>query len=348
MQETFFRWIDLLAGLLFGWQEQQRARHSLFIAREPHHFVARRREKDRDTIVAKVPVGSTRADQWQEAHKRLTTFELPAGELVVQHITVPAQARDFVPGIIRNQIDRLSPWPRDQAIYGFNARANPSDPAMLDVCVLITSRQVIDAAQTELAATGLELDRIAARLPEMPDTLVTMWSRLVDTSQERLKSARRTIATSIAGVVVISILISVWAFISAGEIGDENDAVDTRIAALERSIRAASSPSLAAVQNPVQRAWIEKAGSRSAVLALETISAALADTAHLTELDLDKSALRLVGLADDAPSLITPLEHSGALTNVHFFAPTTRGPDGTRFWFHIEAQIKPQAETGKD
>ncbi|HEX3442251.1 MAG TPA: PilN domain-containing protein [Pseudolabrys sp.] len=348
MQDIFFRWIDLLASILFGWQEQRRAQRSLLVTREADRFVISRREKDQDVVVANVPIGSGTSGQWQEARNRLTTFALPAEELVAQHISVPAQARDFVPGIIRNQIDRLSPWPRDQIAYGFDASPGADDPATLDVCVLITSRQAVDAAQAELAASGLVLDRIAGRLPEMPDTFVTLWSRVGDASQERLKSGRRLVATSIASGVVLSALISVWAFMSASDIGDETDALATRIATLERSIRGTSGPSAAGAHNPVQRAWIDKANSRSAVLALETVSKALPDAAHLTEFGLDNATLHLSGLADDVPSLIAPLERSGALTEVHFFAPTTRGPDGALFWFHIEARLKPQSEPGKE
>jgi general secretion pathway protein L len=316
--------------------------------READRFVVSRRDKDRDIVVANVPAGSGTSGQWQEARNRLTTFELPTDELVAQYINVPAQARDYVPGIIRNQIDRLSPWPRDQIAYGFQASPSADDPATLDVCVLITSRQAVDAAQAELSASGLALDRIAGRPPGMPETLVTLWSRVADASQERLKSGRRLITTSIASAVVVSALISVWAFMSASDIGDETDALNTRIATLERTIRGISAPSGAGGHNPVQRAWIDKANSRSAVLALEAVSKALPDSAHLTEFGLENATLHLTGLAGDVPSLIAPLERSGALTEVHFFAPTTRGPDGALFWFHIEARLKPQSEPGKE
>jgi general secretion pathway protein L len=182
----------------------------------------------------------------------------------------------------------------------------------------------------------------------MADKLVTLWSRVADASQERLKSGRRLVMASIASGVVVSALVSFWAFMSASDIGDETDALATRIATLERSIRGAAAPSAAGVRNPVQRAWIEKENSRSAVLALETVSKALPDKAHLTEFGLEKATLHLTGLADDVPSLIAPLEHSGALTDVHFFAPTTRGPNGALFWFHIEARLKQESETGKE
>jgi len=51
-------------------------------------------------------------------HGHFITLELPTDEIVVQRINVPAQAREFLAGIVRNRIDRLSPWPADQVVYG--------------------------------------------------------------------------------------------------------------------------------------------------------------------------------------------------------------------------------------
>jgi general secretion pathway protein L len=81
---------------------------------------------------------------------------------------------------------------------------------------------------------------------------------------------------------------------------------------------------------------------------LEVLSRALPDAAYLTELRLENSTLRVIGLTRDAPSLIGPLERSGHLTAVHFFAPTTRGPDGSLFKFHIEAQVVPRLEIAEN
>jgi general secretion pathway protein L len=80
------------------------------------------------------------------------------------------------------------------------------------------------------------------------------------------------------------------------------------------------------------------------VVLLDAVSSALPETAYLTELNLQGTTLRLIGQASDAPSLIGLLEASGHLTDVRFFAPTTRSADGVRFRFHIEARVQPRLE----
>jgi general secretion pathway protein L len=46
--------------------------------------------------------------------------------------------------------------------------------------------------------------------------------------------------------------------------------------------------------------------------------------------------------------LLAPLEKSRHMTDVRFFAPTARGPDGKRFRFSIEARVEPQIKIGED
>jgi general secretion pathway protein L len=113
---------------------------------------------------------------------------------------------------------------------------------------------------------------------------------------------------------------------------------------LQRQLQGSRTPQAIASLPPAERAWALKEGIPSTVIILEVLSRALPDTAYLTELHLDNTTLRMIGLTSDAPSLIAPLQRSGHLNDVHFFAPTTRGPDGSLFRFHIEAQVVPRLE----
>jgi general secretion pathway protein L len=247
--------------------------------------------------------------------------------------------------IVVTKVERLSPWPVDQTVYGFNAEASAEDAATLDVRVFITSRAAVGSARDELDAIGLAADRIVARQGDLPTApSVALWSRLADVPQETVARAHRQIGAAIIAIFVLSVGLSAWALFSAASLRAESEELGARSRTLQRQLQGSRTPQAIASLPPAERAWAWKESMPSAVIVLETLSRALPDAAYLTELHLDNTTLRMIGLASDAPSLIAPLERSGQLTDVHFFAPTTRGPDGSLFRFHIEARVVPRLE----
>jgi Tfp pilus assembly protein PilN len=440
------RWIEVLTAAYFAWREALRARQSLTVARENGRFIVRRSRPDcgngvrhddpnepEETVAvltagARIPAEVTRA-----ARTGLIVFELPADLVVVRRIAVPVQAREFLPGIVRNQIERLSPWHADQVVYGFDADVDEEDVATLDVRVLIALRTAIDKARDDVAATGLRVDRIVARQlssacppphrgdrrgdgPSSPShglrgegafrklklaieslwrrhlarptsssptpageereraglsrhagkgnerghtqsppsggarmaaKSITLWSRVADVSPEHLARTVRRVGVGIAAAAAASFALSLWAISSAMSLGGESEEVEARVRTLQRQIQGPAAQSLASL-SPSERAWYAKETAPTAAIVLEALSRALPDEAYLTELRLENTTLRIIGLANDAPSLIASLEHSGHLTDVHFFAPTTRGQKDTLFRFNIEAHVEPHFKIAED
>jgi general secretion pathway protein L len=210
----------------------------------------------------------------------------------------------------------------------------------------MTSRATIDGARTTLAAAGLQVDRIVARRPDAKATPtasepVTLWSRMTDAPQEDLATATRLIGAGIAASVAWAVILSIFTLTMASSTRRENEELAGRAKTLQRQLQAGRTPASMASLPAPQRAWLSKETAASSVIVLEALSRALPDTAHLAEIKLDGTTLRIIGNADDAPALLAPLEQSGHLSNVHFFAPTTRGPDGRQFRFHIEARVEP-------
>ena len=136
------RWLDVLAALLLAWHEMWRARRSLLIRQVNGRWVMRAPGATQDSVLADDPDSVPRAAR--VAHGSFVVYELPEHQVVVRRVDIPAQARDFLPGIVRNQIDRLSPWQVNQALYGFVVQSAPKDAATLEVRVLITSRSIIE------------------------------------------------------------------------------------------------------------------------------------------------------------------------------------------------------------
>jgi general secretion pathway protein L len=360
INHLFQRWIAVLMATFFAWREAWRAQRSLLITCVDDRFIVHRGSAIRDgvagpdghdgqehkPVLAVLSAGETVSAELVEATRRSSIIlEVPGENVVVRRLTVPAQAREFVAGIVRNQIDRLSPWHSDQALYAFAAEINAEDAATLDVRVLIASRSIVDDWRSQIAAMGISVDRVVAPTSGAGGTgTITLWSRLVSLSPERETQMRRRIGLGIAAAVAASFAFSLWAMISAQYIAETTDEIADRTTALQRQLHAPLTRLSAASLPAGEREWYEKEISPTAVIVIEALSRALPDNAYLTELNLQNTTVRIVGLTGDAPSLIAPLEHSRILTDVHFFAPTTREPDGKHFRFYIEGRIQPDVE----
>ena len=188
----FMRWLDILAGLLLLWRERRSARHWLKVVRQPDQLIVQQMRGQQQVSVstiadgAAVPIEVARA-----AQSSFIVLELPADQVVSRRMNVPARARDLLPGIVRNQIERLSPWRVNQAAYGFDAATN-GDATGLDVRVLITSRALLEEACDGVGALGLRVDRVVAgERGADAAAAVTLWSRRADASDKSLERARR-------------------------------------------------------------------------------------------------------------------------------------------------------------
>jgi general secretion pathway protein L len=357
------RWIKVLADLLFACRDVWRAQRLFIVSHNADRLIVRQAKSDSNPIIrlmrrsgaestpaesvlAELPPGTPAPDDVRRATQGgFVVLQLPTDKLVVRQISVPTQAREFLPGIVRNQVERLSPWPVEQTFYGFSAEASQEEAATLNVRVFVTSRAAINSARDELDAMGLAADQIVAREGDLPTApSVALWSRLAEAPPETIERTHRQIGMAIVGIFLLSTGLSIWVFLSAASLRAESEELAARSTTLQRQLQGTRTTQAIASLPPAERAWALKERIPSTVIVLEVLSRALPDTAYLTELHLDNTTLRLIGLAIDAPSLIAPLQRSGYLNDVHFFAPTTRGPDGSLFRFHVEAQVLPRLE----
>ena len=82
-----------------------------------------------------------------------------------------------------------------------------------------------------------------------------------------------------------------------------------------------------------------KQATPSSVMVLEAVSRVLPDTTYVTELRIEGDKVQIVGMTQDAPSLIRLMEQSPQFTRATFFAPTTYAANETGEHFHIEAHL---------
>lgn len=344
--ELLKRWLDLLAAAAIGWRDAARARATTTVTAEGGELVLRAAA---GAALASVPLGTRLPDAVLGTVSRsFVVLELPPDRVVSRRLGVPAQARTFLTGVVQNQIERLSPWKVDQAVYGFAAEDAADAPGSLTVRILIASRSAMDAARQLAGQAGLDVDRIVARDAGEPALdPVPLWSRTANASSATLRRARFAAGLAVLALVGASAGVSTWAMMSASAASAKSEALGARIKMLQgQALATKGAPGVGPATAP-ERVWAWKEGAPAVVVVLEAVSAALPETAYLTEFTLQGATLRLVGQASDAPALIGPLEASGHLADVRFFAPTTRAADGARFRFHIEARVLPRLEVAR-
>lgn len=335
------RWLDVLAILFADLATFWRARRSIIVTREDALFVIRHPGSDPAKVLARVSVGTSVPNEILEALRRhCVVFELPPEKLVSRRLTVPIQAQEFLKGVIGHQIERLSPWPPAQTIYGYETAPSRDDPGLLDIRVFITSRSNIDLTCNELATSGLTPTRIDIRTrPGDNTSCVTLWNRPARTSHHQFQEVPRIIGMSLAALVFLSLASSLLAIYTTNSVRAKRDEIAARVEALLRHDHMSHKPRDLTSLTPAERAWVLKENAPAAILILDELTRSLPDSAYLTQLNIENTSLRITGLATDAPSLIAALQKSHHFSDVHFFSPTIESENSTLYRFSIAARV---------
>jgi general secretion pathway protein L len=328
-------YLDSLVGLVERLREDWRGRRALVVVRDCEKWSLRAGVAADAPILASIVEGSRLPDDiCLRARAGLVLLEWPRERTVERAISAPTQALEFLQGVVRNQIDRLSPWSAAQIAYGYS-----SIPAAgaLEVRVRIAARSEIERVIASLGASGLVVDRVVAAGGEG----VSIWTRAERRADADRRRLRGVVGGAIGAPVAICAAVAMWATSEASSLHAQSEEFDLRAKTLQRRAQGGRGAQPVGA-TAAERAWSAKETQVSALCLLEALSHALPDSAYLTELQIEEGKLRIGGLAEDAPPLIGALESSGQLGEVRFSTPTTRGPDGRSFRFGIEAQIAPR------
>src|SRR5262245_21256797 len=81
-------------------------------------------------------------------------LRLQPSEVVQARLSVPAAAGGMLEPILRNQIERLAPWPADKALFAYEAASTSSAPGTLDIALAVTGRSLVEGLVAELDKFG--------------------------------------------------------------------------------------------------------------------------------------------------------------------------------------------------
>ena len=248
----------------------------------------------------------------------------------------PSQAGDFLDGMIRTQIDRLTPWTVNEAIFGWSPPASAGNDRIevtfaatskLKIQPLLQLGHALDVGSLEVFATASARGGTPTKIKLFDKSLQSAIGRKVDVP-------RILRAVLLSGGLAAAASLLVAAYLGSS-LQSEQQQLQRQISQRRAALRLDPNAGGSGVSLLAKR----KQATPSSVMVLEAVSRVLPDTTYVTELRIEGDKVQVVGMTQNAPSLIRLMEQSPQFTRATFFAPTTRAQNEPGERFHIEAHI---------
>src|SRR5262249_30873022 len=107
---------------------------------------------------------------WQAAFRgsRVET-EFAPHQVLFRPLDFPKQAEDFLDGMIRSQLDRLTPWPADDAVFGWSSPST-TEQDRIELTLAAASKQEIEPLVQLAAGLGAQSLATFAAPPAAADS----------------------------------------------------------------------------------------------------------------------------------------------------------------------------------
>jgi general secretion pathway protein L len=272
-------------------------------------------------------------------------YHLAPERVMFRQLDFPKQAAAFLDGMVRSQIDRLTPWAAGDAVFGFTPpRDAPNERLALTLAA--TSRATVMplvqlADRVGAAALSVRVDAEADG-EAMPQSIsvFAVGLRSAIAGGRDLAKLLRYLLLGVAGATAVALVASM--LIGNDLDGDLQD-VQARISRQRAALRLNTADGEGSAETLLAR---RKQTTPAAVLVLDAISKILPDSTYVTDLHIEGDRLQVAGLTKDAPILIRLIEQSPQFSRATFYAPTTRETNESGERFHIEAHINAYFESG--
>jgi general secretion pathway protein L len=263
---------------------------------------------------------------------------LDPSHFVFRTLELPRAASPFIEGVVRAQIDRLTPWNAIDSIFGWSAPIDLGSDRV-SITVAATGRSEVAPVREALTARRVQSIDMSTTGEEDRSMVISLFPDRTSGDGDARRLRLGLTAGWGACIFVFLVCLLAWIVIGSG--------YDGRLAELQKEITDRRAKLVGQQGSVAERALEElkkrKRTTPSPVMILEALSKTLPDDTHLTELRIENGKVQIAGLASDASELIHLLEQSRQFTHAVFFAPTVRGPSGGEI-FHIEAHLEPSFE----
>ncbi|GAB2502649.1 PilN domain-containing protein [Lysobacter humi (ex Lee et al. 2017)] len=232
---------------------------------------------------------------------------LPATSSLVRRLPLPAAAADRLRDVVRFEIDRQTPFAAEAVM--FDARLLGRRPAdgQLDVELVAAPRA---ALEPQLAALGPVAGRLAGIDVAGPDGLPRGVNLLDPAARGRRRDVWEGWNRVLAAVALIGVAATLWTVLENRR--QAADALERQVRALQPDAERAAAQRRALEDLVAGQSFLDRhrAERPTSVEVMDELSRRLPDGTYLEKLAMEDTRLTLIGLSNEAPSLLARLQGS--------------------------------------
>jgi general secretion pathway protein L len=342
VSESFLRWIDAVAAtvhaLLNRWSPQRVVR---LTEGEQGTFALQAVGDAKDLILPDQKVviadgamtGSLSADWMTWLRGSRAEVVLNPGRFMFRPLELPKRASEFLDGIVRAQVDRLTPWSANEAAYTWTPPVEAANDR-IQMTVAATARSQVTPYVRALAALGAA-SVVVSTVPQDAGVGALKVFEQRNGGSIEVTRIRQILMIVFLGAAALGLVSSGVSSILTDSLDSEQQDLSHKINARRAAIRRNAD---GGAQRMLER---RKQTTPASVMVLEALSKVLPDHTYVLELRIENGKVQVTGITKDAPSLIRLIEQSPHFEHAAFFAPTTQSPGEPGERFHIEARVKP-------
>src|SRR6266436_5468648 len=293
--------------------------------------------RDRLAASDRGPFGALTPDAAKAIKGNRLEVVLRPSRFLFRPLELPRRAVEFLDGIVRAQIDRLTPWTPGEAVFSWTPPTDtPND--RIELTIAATARALVAPyvqAIADLGVASVAVLTVPADAGPHAAPIKVFEQRARGVFE--IDRIRRTlVALFLISGLAAAVTMGYSAF-ALDSLDTEQQTLSQKIATRRAALRASPEFTVSA-QRMLER---RKQSTPSNVIVLEALSQILPDHTFVTEIRIEVDKLQIVGVTRDAAALIALIEQSPHFTSARFYAPTTRTPGDPGERFHVEAKVKP-------
>ena len=283
-----------------------------------------------------------KAQAWSRAPIRV---RLGQERVLNKSITLPRAVEGVLEPVLRNQLERLTPWREAETCFGYRVSQASKDDQQIVVDVAATRRPVVDQLRREVQDAGLALEGIDFA-PDDVSWTVTLY----DQGEQQAQRIAQKLAAMLLILLAVSIPVGTYGLYKLARVHAQHAGVRTEIAELEDQIATIERQAqVQSLQSERLSEIVAEKDARAPVVSLvAALTRAIPDHAWLKTLVLEPRDVRIQGEAGNAAEVLVALERSDQFASPTFSAPTVRETQSGKDHFSIAASVLPLSETGEN